>query len=89
MVEILTDEAPLVREDMVRVGMGTADLRYRPEFRSWRCNLRSVFDARQVSAEQIVNLFTQAGFSSGIGEWRRSAPKRPGTYGSFEVARTD
>lgn len=82
MAEIITDEGPVMREDMVRVGMGTADLRYRPEFATWRANLKIVFDARQMSAAQIVTLFRQAGFSTGIGEWR---PEKDGVYGCFDV----
>jgi len=82
MTEILTDSAPMMREDMVRVGMGTADLRYRPEFVTWRANLKITFDARQISAAQIVTLFRQAGFSTGIGEWR---PEKDGIYGCFDV----
>ena len=31
---------PIMREDMVRVGMGTADIRYRAEFRDWSALLR-------------------------------------------------
>lgn len=34
MVEIHSD-TPIMREDMVKIGMGTADLRYRGEFRNW------------------------------------------------------
>src|SRR5438046_3403129 len=35
LVEI-TGSEPKMREDMVRVGMGTADIRYRAEFSPWR-----------------------------------------------------
>lgn len=81
LVEVHTPEPPVMREDPVKVGMTTM-LRYRPEFREWSCKLRVVFDARQVSAEQIVNVFNQAGFSTGIAEWRQ---QKEGIYGSFEV----
>ena len=74
---------PMMREDMVRVGMGTADLRYRPEFKSWRVKLPIRYNADAISLEQIVNMFNQAGFGVGVGEWR---PEKKGVHGMFHVA---
>ena len=74
---------PRMREDMVRVGMGTADIRYRPEFPAWRVKLPIKYNADAISLEQIVNLFNLAGFGVGVGEWR---PERDGQYGMFHVA---
>ena len=74
---------PQMREDMVRVGMGKADIRYRGEFLSWRTNLDISFNADAISKEQIVNLFNLAGFGVGVGEWR---PEKDGSYGRFHVA---
>lgn len=74
---------PRMREDMVRVGMGTADIRYRGEFPEWRCTLSVVYNANAISPEQIVNLFNVAGFGVGVGEWR---PEKDGSYGRFHVA---
>jgi hypothetical protein len=74
---------PNMREDMVRVGMGTADIRYRPEFKKWRVSLPIRYNADAISLEQIVNLFNQAGFGVGVGEWR---PEKDGSNGMFHVA---
>lgn len=74
---------PQPREDMVRVGMGVADIRYRPEFTNWRILAAVKFNASVVSAEQIANLLNTAGFAIGIGEWR---PERNGQFGRFHVA---
>jgi hypothetical protein len=74
---------PSLREDMVRVGMGTADIRYRGEFKQWSADLVVRFSANALSAEQIVNLFNTAGFGVGVGEWR---PEKNGSYGMFHVA---
>jgi len=74
---------PTMREDMVRVGMGTADIRYRGEFRDWKAYLSIRFNQRAISPEQIVNLFNVAGFGVGVGEWR---PEKDGSYGMFHVA---
>lgn len=75
---------PSMREDIARVGMGTADLRYRGEFSPWRATLTVKFNANLMSAEQVVNLFETAGFAVGVGEWR---PERDGPYGRFHVAK--
>lgn len=77
---------PNMREDMVRVGMGTADIRYRGEFRQWSATVSIRFNANVLSAEQIVNLFNTAGFAIGVGEWR---PQKNGSYGMFHVATGD
>lgn len=76
--------APTPREDMVRIGMGVADIRYRAEFRPWRVRLPIRYNANVISAEQIVNLFETAGFAIGVGEHR---PQRDGQCGRFHVAR--
>src|SRR3546814_12646621 len=69
--EMLTVQGePRPREDMVRVGMGTADIRYRPEFPEWSILAAIKFNASVISAEQIANLLSTAGFAIGIGEWR-------------------
>lgn len=74
---------PRMREDMVRIGMGTADIRYRPEFPEWSTILNIKYNADAISLEQIVNLFNLAGFGVGVGEWR---PEKDGQYGMFHVA---
>lgn len=74
---------PRMREDMTRVGMGTADLRYRPEFLPWWTEFEVAFNANVLSAEQIVNLFNTGGFGIGVGEWR---PQKDGPFGRFHVA---
>lgn len=73
---------PTKREDMVRVGMGTADIRYRGEFKEWRTTLSVTYNADAITVSQIVNLFNLAGFGVGVGEWR---PERDGSYGRFSV----
>jgi hypothetical protein len=77
---------PSPREDMVRIAMGTADIRYRGEFRTWYAVLELRFNANVLSPEQIVNLFNTGGFAIGVGEWR---PQRDGSFGMFRVASPD
>lgn len=75
---------PVMREDMVRIAMGTADIRHRGEFRQWACNLRIKFNASVFNGSQIIHLFEHAGFSVGVGEWR---PACDGSNGMFHVER--
>lgn len=82
LVRIEGDE-PQMREDMVRVGMGTADIRYRPEFPSWRAKILVRYNQNVLSESQILNLLNVAGFAVGVGEWR---PEKDGQYGMFHVA---
>ena len=79
---VLVEGEPEPREDMVRVGQGTADIRYRPQFPKWATELDITFNNRALTAEQIVNLFEIAGFAVGVGEWR---PEKDGQFGRFQV----
>lgn len=73
---------PVVREDMVRVGQGSADIRYRPMFDKWRVRVEVEVDADLLKVDDVVNLVNRAGFGVGIGEWR---PEKGGEYGRFEL----
>lgn len=75
---------PEMREDMVRIGMGTADIRYRAEFKNWSTTLTIKYNKRAISMSQIMNLLNVGGFACGVGEWR---PEKDGSYGMFHVAR--
>lgn len=73
---------PEMREDMVRVGMGTADIRYRGEFKEWYTILNVRYNAGAISLPQLVNLFNLGGFACGVGEWR---VEKGGSFGMFHV----
>jgi len=76
---------PEIREDMVRLEKGVADIRYRGMFRDWSADLTITFNTSNISPEQLVNLVDAAGLG-GIGEWRPSAPKSStGDFGRFKV----
>lgn len=75
---------PTPREDMVRIGMGTADIRFRGEFKEWSVEIPIRYNAGVLSAQQIIHLFNIAGFGVGVGEWR---PQRDGMFGLFHVER--
>lgn len=82
LVEIHSD-APVMREDMVRVGLGSADIRYRGEFNNWYIDFKLRFNANgKFTLEQIINIINAGGAVCGIGEWR---PERDGQYGMYHV----
>lgn len=73
---------PNMREDMVRIPMSGADVRYRGEFKEWSATFQVKYNASAISLEQLVNLFNLGGFACGLGEWR---PEKGGQYGMFHV----
>jgi hypothetical protein len=72
-----------IREDMVRLPNGSADIRFRGEVSDWSMELIIKYNADVLSSEQVMNLLQIAGFSCGIGEWR---PEKNGDYGTFEIS---
>lgn len=74
---------PKMRRDTVRVGMGSADMRYRGAFPTgWQTTLTIRYNRNAISPDQIIQLFNLAGFHIGVGDWR---PQKDGSYGMFEV----
>jgi len=71
---------PVIHEDPVRVGQGSADLRYRPYFYEWGLVLTCTIDGELLTVEDLLALFDRAGFGVGIGEWR---PEKGGEHGRF------
>lgn len=77
----LSAPAPIMREDMVRVGMGTADIRYRAMYEEWSATLRIQYIPSLIDLGSIVAL-VDAGGTNGICEWR---PEKNGSFGTYEV----
>lgn len=74
---------PEMREDMVRIGMGSADLRYRAEYSNWYMDLILEYNSSSnLTLEQILNCINAGGYSVGLGEWR---PEKDGIFGRFHV----
>jgi hypothetical protein len=85
-----TDLVPIVgtphmREDMVRLESGVADIRYRAGFWPWSATLKVTFLPHMLDVSSVFALVDAAGLG-GVGEWRPSAPKSAsGSYGMFRV----
>ncbi len=77
---------PHMREDMVRLATGVADIRFRGEYYAgWEAELTIQYFKNAISAEQLAQLLSIAGFSCGIGEWRPEK-SNSGSFGLFELA---
>ena len=82
MVEIKSD-TPIMREDMVKIAGGTADIRYRGEFCNWSATFKVKYNANgEFSLENIINIINAGGTICGVGEWR---PERDGQFGMYHV----
>lgn len=80
------DHGCQMRCDMVRLESGVADIRFRGSFPIWKATLQIEYNESVLSAEQVVNLISAAGYGCGVGEWRPSSPKvRSGEFGRFQV----
>jgi hypothetical protein len=73
-----------MRTDMVRVGMGSSDIRYRPEYPDWYAELNIEFNEGIISVDQIHQLVKAAGYGCGVGEMRPERGKF--NYGRFKLA---
>lgn len=73
-----------MRDDMVRVGIGASDIRYRPEYVEWSAKLNIEYNEGVLSIDQIHQLVKVAGYSCGIGEMRPEKGKF--NYGRFKLA---
>lgn len=73
---------PHMREDVVRVGQGGTDLRYRPEFSEWSTTLELTYVSSCLTRDSVLSLIDAAGMGVGVGEWR---PERQGAMGTFAI----
>ena len=71
----------------VRLESGGADMRNRPRYDDWYCDVIIEFDADLLSANDVANLFARAGLQVGIGELRPQGAKSfGGDMGMWTVA---
>jgi hypothetical protein len=69
-----------------RAAVGTAKhIRVRPMFRQWSCSGVLAVQDPQITKTVLESILSYAGKYKGIGDWRPSAPKKPGTHGMFSA----
>jgi hypothetical protein len=71
-----------MREDVVRVGRGGSDLRYRPEFWPWSATLEVIYFSNAITRETVLSAIDAGGLAIGVGDWR---PERTGTFGTYRI----
>lgn len=73
---------PEMREDVVRVGRGGTDLRYRPQFTEWGAVLTVTYVDSMLTRGSLLSLIEAGGMGVGVGEWR---PERDGDFGTYRL----
>lgn len=73
---------PRMREDVVTVGRGSSDLRYRPEFAEWSTTVDVTYVTSALTRSSILSLIDAGGMGIGVGEWR---PEKNGDFGTFRI----
>lgn len=76
------DGEPTMREDVVRVGQGGTDLRYRPEFTTWSTTVSVTYVRSMLTRESVLSLIDAGGMGVGVGEWR---PEKRGDFGTYQI----
>lgn len=71
-----------MREDVVRLPTGSADLRYRAAYYNWGAKFVLKVDPDIINPEQVHHLISRAGFSIGLCEAR---PQKSGDWGQFDI----
>lgn len=89
------DGTPLVKliagtpermESLVRNDNGGADIRIRPMWREWECNVTLEYDEDMITGESVINLLDRAGRQVGVGEGRPFSKNSVGQgWGTFTV----
>jgi hypothetical protein len=79
------DGEPKMREDVVRVGNGGTDLRYRPMYQDWSTTIDVTYVSSLLSRESVLSLIDAGGMGVGVGEWR---PERKGDFGTYRIDET-
>lgn len=74
--------APEMRHDVVRVGRGGSENRFRPEFFPWHAVLDITYFTAALTRTSVLSLIDAGGLAVGVGEWR---PERDGTFGTYRI----
>ena len=86
LVRIHSPKPPETRIMPVRNATGVIDLRARPVWMEWGCNLTVEFDADRFHVNDILNLLTRAGVQNGVGEGRPNSKRSVGLgFGTWAI----
>lgn len=86
LVRIHSEKGPEESRLPVKNKNGSMDIRARPMWREWKCELKVRYDADMISSESIANLVARAGEQVGVGAGRPFSTASSGCgWGTFEV----
>lgn len=86
LVRLYSPQPPERMEILVRLDNGSADIRVRPMWREWYCDVRVGYDADMITGASVVNLLDRAGHQVGVGEGRPFSKNSTGMgWGTFAV----
>ena len=71
-----------MHESYVRLSGKTADLRFRPIYTEWKCQVRIEYDATIIGPDSVLHLLTRAGRYVGVGDWRL---EKGGDMGGYDI----
>lgn len=71
-----------MREDVVTVGQGGHDIRYRPQFTNWSTLLTVTYVTSALTRGSVLSLIDAGGLGVGVGEWR---PEKKGDFGTYRI----
>lgn len=74
---------PTMKMDVVRIGQGQTDIRFRPQFFDWTAIIRIKYNPELLSKEVVANLLYRGGMTVGIGEGRPE--KSELSWGLFSI----
>lgn len=90
LVRIYSTNPPEKTESLVRNDNGGADIRIRPMWREWHCDVTLEFDADMITPDSVINLLDRAGRQVGVGEGRPFSKNSVGQgWGTFSVSSSD
>ena len=55
--------------------------------KGWTVDFEIDYDNEALALDDVRNILEIAGSRAGLGDWRPSAPKKPGPYGTFEITK--
>ena len=82
LIPLTLESEPTLREDVVRPPMQAPQIRWRPQYTPWGCNIEVHYIESFLSGSDIFNLLNWAGRVSGMGENR---PQKGGNWGMYRV----
>lgn len=67
---------------------GSKNVRVRPRFDNWAATGSVTVVDDMITTDVLTNILQLAGAYAGLGDWRPSAPKSPGSFGKFTATVT-